>query len=287
MTTNALPRGARKQRGRTDIHRPEVFRPEDYDFSHCGTRHPDADPQIRRFAAQQLRALIDAGHRWAEHHDAGKCDHCGTAILYYAVLIHRPTGELIEVGETCLDGRFEMANDEFQAWRKSVAGNRAKQAKAARVVALIEKHPMLAQLGKWGEENDFIHSLATQLMDRGELSEKQIDAAEKAIQREIDRAEQKAAEAEAMANVPPMTEGRRLISGTIISKKWKESGFGYGSSGSWKIVLRDAEGYRYYGTLPSAVCELDRGAHLQLVATVKPSNDDKHFGFFSRPTLKG
>lgn len=303
MTTNELPSAAehiaRKaaHSGRSDIHRPQVFDPEQYDYSHAGTWSSDeflAD--VRKEAARMLRLRLAEGYTIARHQSSGQCGHCGARLTHYAAMLHVESKEIIYVGETCLGNRFEMATREFQAWRKMRAGANARNAKAARLAATLENHPALEGLRFYSVmstdplgqgRDDFLISLANQLFERGELSEKQIAAAERALARVAEREAKKAEEAEAMTNVPAMTEGRRLISGTIISKKWKDSPFGYGSSGAWKIVIRDAEGYRYYGTLPGAASELDRDSHIQIVASIKPSDDDPHFGFFSRPTLKG
>lgn len=275
-------------RGRTDIHRPVSFDPEAYEFSHAGTfSSEDFLAEVRKDAARMMKIRRDEGWTMAPHQHAGQCGHCGARLVHYAVMLHLPSREMIEVGETCLDNRFEMATATFQSWRKARAGKRAADAKAEKIANTLAAHPMLEQLGKWAEKSDFIRDIAAKFMHYGEMSERQIAAVEKAMQREIDREAQKAEEAEAMSTVPAMTAGRRLISGTIISKKYVQNDYSYYGGTTAKIVIRDAEGYRYYGTLPSAVCDLEKGAHLQIVATIKPSNDDKHFGFFSRPTLKG
>lgn len=274
---------------RTDVHRPTAMQPEDYDFSHTGTRHPDADPQDRKFAAMMLRKLIDEGHRWAAHHAAGKCDHCGAGILYYAVLIHRPTGELIEVGETCLDGRFEMANDEFSRWRKSVSGNRAKAAKLERIEKIVSAHPLLVHLADYLvsglSDGSFLGSIAEQFRDRGELSERQIEAAEKAITRELARKAEDEARAEKLKGLAPLEPSRRTITGTILSKKWVDNDYSYSGARTAKILIETAEGYRFWGTLPSAACDAEKGSSITLTATITPKAEEPTFAFFKRPTL--
>lgn len=285
--SGSLPSSARPQAGRTDIHRPAVFQPEDYAFSHCGSRAEDADPYTRRFAAQMLRRLIEDGHRWAPHHAAGKCDHCGTGILHYAVMIHQPTGELIEIGETCLDGRFEMANSEFREMQQRLKAARVGRAKQARIAKLIEEHPLLAELQAIHNDSmddSFLGSIASQFITKGELSDRQIEAAEKALTREKERAEARAAEEASRAHLAPLTVGKREIRGTVVHTKWVDSPFGYGASGSLKCLIEDAEGYKFWGTVPAA-WQGEKGDEIALTATIQPKDEDPTFAFYKRPRL--
>lgn len=97
--------------------------------------------------------------------------------------------------------------------------------------------------------------------------------------------EKRAAKAAVAATLPDVPTGRVQISGEVKSVKWVESDFG----GTWKAVVEDASGFRVYGTLASALLEQRTaeelvGARITFTATVTPSNDDRSFGFFSRPT---
>jgi hypothetical protein len=282
LSASATPQASR---GRTDVHRPAEMRPEDYTFSHCGSRAEDTDPYTRRAAAEMLRRLIDQGHRWAAHHGAGKCDHCGTGILHYAVMIHRPTGELIEIGETCLDGRFEMANSEFREMQKRLKAARVGRAKKARIAALIEEHPLLAELQRIHNESmddSFLGSLASQFIAKGELSEKQIAAAERAILRDAhtEALRENAARDRADRDLAPLTAGKRTITGTVKKTKWIDSQYG----GSLKCLIEDDEGYRFWGTVPRAY-DGQEGDAISITASVEVSDDDPTFAFFKRPRL--
>jgi hypothetical protein len=50
-----------------------------------------------------------------------------------------------------------------------------------------------------------------------------------------------------------------------------------------KMLVVTDTGWKVWGTMPAAL-DVDRGARVRFTATVKPSDDDPHFGFFSRPT---
>jgi len=146
-----------------------------------------------------------------------------------------------------------------------------------------------ATADQWSSGSRFIDSICGQLWSLGErpYSQKQIDAVKQIMEAK------KVAEAEAEAH--PVVEGRQEISGEILSAKLKETDFGM----ALKIVVKDARGFRVYGTMQrqiaDALCVDDgddgwlegaKGREVKFTATVKVSDDDKAFGFFSRP-VKG
>lgn len=270
--------------GRTDAHRPSVFVPEDYDFSHTGTYSDDEMlMDVRREAARMMRLLTDEG--WKADFNAGQCTHCGTAIIHYAIMKHLPSHTLIQIGETCLEGRFEMATDSFHAWRKLRTGRAARDAKAAKLEAFLAANPRMRDLLDYQGENDFLLSLSEKLRSYADLSERQVEAAEKALTRDIERAQEKAQRDARSAALEPLTAGKRTITGTIRSTKWVDSPFGYGASGSLKCLIEDAEGYRFWGTVPAAFENPEVGSEISLTATIQPSDDDPSFAFYKRPRL--
>lgn len=84
---------------------------------------------------------------------------------------------------------------------------------------------------------------------------------------------------EAANATPDVTEGRRTITGEILTVKWVENMYG----GALKMLVGTDEGERLWGTKPSILsAECDKGARIQFVATVE-AGGDKGFGFFARP----
>lgn len=279
---------------REDVHRPTVFQPEDYDFSHTGTFSSDeflAD--VRREDAAMMKLLRGEGWVWADSHLSGKCDHCGSAIVHYAVMRHEPSHKLIHIGETCLNGRFEMANASFDSWRKLRVGKAARDAKAERLANLLAAHPELEALSFYAVQSpswdgngpdDFLISIANRMWGKAELTEKQIDAAKRALARKAEREAKREAEAEALKDLAPLQPGRRTITGEVIHTKWVDSHFGYGSSGSLKGLIRDADGYKFWGTLPTA-WEGEKGDTITITATIEPKDGEPTFAFYKRPRL--
>ncbi len=77
-------------------------------------------------------------------------------------------------------------------------------------------------------------------------------------------------------------EGRVDIEGVIVGLKYREP-YAYGASGSWAAVI-ECDGFKLYGTLPSAISAAERGDRVAFTATVERSADDEAFGFYKRPT---
>lgn len=105
---------------RTDIHRPssETFDPQHYVFTgHVKDNAPDypgANNQVNAFVQD---AVHNKGMKFSGVGGPHHCNHCGTRLRWAALMIHIPTGTLLYIGETCLDGRFEMTKSEFKAAR--------------------------------------------------------------------------------------------------------------------------------------------------------------------------
>jgi hypothetical protein len=79
---------------------------------------------------------------------------------------------------------------------------------------------------------------------------------------------------------PDLEEGRYKLSGVVKSTKVAFTDWG----SSLKMLLELDNGNRVYGTVPSSIDEVDPGDRISLTGTVKRSDDDNHFGFYSRPS---
>ena len=77
--------------------------------------------------------------------------------------------------------------------------------------------------------------------------------------------------------------GRYEIRGKVVGFKFVP-GFGYNSPDVCKVIIKDTDGRKFYGTLPSSISEAEKGDWVSLVGTVTPSDDDPLFGFFKRPS---
>jgi len=123
-------------------------------------------------------------------------------------------------------------------------------------------------------EEKIIRDIVGKLVEYGKLSGKQVDFVKSLLGKIEDRAK-------AEANLPPVptVEGRVTVKGKVVSIK--ES---MGPFPGYKMLIVHDDGYKLHGTLPRSIVNVEKGDTVEFVATVKPSRDDKSFGFFSRPT---
>jgi hypothetical protein len=282
---------------RTDIHRPSSpdFDPESYDCH--GVYDLEDEWGNSRLRMNVINALVARGYSFdGAPHGSGQCSHCGHwPLRYVALMSHEPTKTLMYVGETCLLGRFEsLTKDEFARLRKAAKLNRQRSTKRDQVNALVTEHPELAELLDDNSEivygwGDFLPSLAEQLRRKGELTDRQIDAAVRAIRKGQDRIEARArreAERAAAPALPELPAGRTTIEGTVTRVTAKPSDYGV----RLVMVVQLENGWRVDGTLPSSLDpgygSLDElaGRKVRFDAALKASDKVPGYAFFSRPT---
>ena len=127
-----------------------------------------------------------------------------------------------------------------------------------------------------------IREITERLVRRGSLSDRQVfflgellvkvqENDKLMAEREVERA---------AAEPLPVPEGqeniRLTVSGEVLSVKDK----GWG----WKILVRADDGWKVWGSLPRAISDCKPGDFVRFDATIKASENDDKFGFFSRPT---
>lgn len=139
---------------------------------------------------------------------------------------------------------------------------RADKAAAARRAvtdardALMAAHPLLADLATPDPYNDFLLDLSEQLERTGYLSDRQVAAAERAIQRDRDRETRRqadlAAQAAARAAGVEAPTGRTVVTGTVVHVKDELDYHGYTETLVWKMLVRvDADpAWTVWGTVP-------------------------------------
>jgi hypothetical protein len=277
---------------RTDIHRPSApdFDPQDYTFiaAYDLAWHPSVETALQAALRNEWRkeTLIDLINnkdaRWAEHRNANsyKCGHCGTRIQYAAIMLHNPTKEIIEVGETCLTERFNLTKPEFKNLRKRSAERRASSKKAEQRAALLAEHPEL--VAAMESDNSFIQDVMRRFKRKAELSDKQIAAVKTALVRDAERAEREAVwatESELAADAPT---GKVTVTGEILSLKSQETMYG----STLKMIVKTEAGWKLWVTVPSGITAQDGlpGHKVTLTATVTPSDRDPKFAFGKRPS---
>lgn len=130
--------------------------------------------------------------------------------------------------------------------------------------------------------NNFYSDLLEKLEKFGKLSEGQMEAVERNMEKDNQRSAERDAriEREAAMDKTPVPEGRQEIGGEVISAKWKDTPYGQ----SLKMLVLDDRGFKVYGSVPSAATdEVKTGVRISFIASVERSEDDEYFGFFKRP----
>jgi hypothetical protein len=141
-----------------------------------------------------------------------------------------------------------------------------------------------------GTRSQFYRDLLDKALRYGNLTPRQVAAVLRSIEQDATRAAERAAETK---GAPPLAEGRRTVTGEVVSVRWRDGQFpGY------KMTVRDADGNRVWGSLATSLDpELNPslndlgidtyeglvGRTVSMTATVARSDDDPHFGFFKRP----
>lgn len=271
---------------RTDAHSPTNLITEDYEYVFAADMQgPWALDMDRQFLA-----LLNHKDPADPHPEHSQCSHCGSHLRYVAWLLHKPTGYVITVGETCLENRFERATADFQRLRRQAKLDREKQRIRTAVNEFVEENPDLAWMGisnpeaRWSatpmasRDNTFIADVARKLNQYGSLSDRQIDAVRTALQRDVARiAERAARAAEPQVECP---EGRYVITGEIVKLKGQETDWGF----TLKMIVKDDRGFRVWMTVPSSLQPVELGDRVTVTATVVASDRDESFGFGKRPS---
>lgn len=162
--------------------------------------------------------------------------------------------------------------------RKARAAFEAAQAEAVRKdaewAAWTAEHGDVIEFlesARAGEPGTFVFEMKDALQWKQALTERQVQ-----VVRRI--AEQQRAEA---AVSSPVIEGRIEVTGEVITTKEQDTMYGL----TVKMLVRDDRGFKVWGTVPSALLgEGVKGKRVAFTATVKASDDDATFGFYSRPT---
>lgn len=310
---------------RIDIHAPGAqFDPEGYEFVDSFYLGMNEVAQ-REWAAfgQAVEQAERAGYR---HGGPGRggCDHCGANAIYVALMLHPASREWITIGETCLGGRFQASKADWDALRTRVKAAQQEAKVLAAYTEFVTANPIMIYatyadniaaatiaggqgLGYEGADLRFgnlvwkdkalniVADIARKTRRTAYASERQIELVTKllgevdAIADEVPaRLAKIQAEAAEKAAAPAWTPGRQEITGVVLSSKWVESDYGYGTSGTVKITVKLDNGQRVYGSLPRDLWgdgqREEKGRRITLTATVKPSPDDPAFGWYSRPT---
>jgi hypothetical protein len=289
---------------RTDIHRPSVIVPDDYEY--VAHEYLKIECLGDAVVLQAERAIIEAhkartGGTYSDHKHGGNCHICGSVnAIYTALFYHRPTNAYVRTGLDCAaklgyGGNGELFRKKVVAALEQVAGKRKAQAlleskglqRAWEITRLGYEFPPLDDK-RLENQRDYDHSTACdivwKLIKYGSLSDKQLAFLGKLVEKidnvvAIEAARKAAAEA---AKPVPVVEERIAISGKILTIRKQTHGWLVQGP---RCLIEAKDGWKVWGTLPKALSgKVERGDVVEFTAKIKPSDKDPKFGFFSRPT---
>jgi hypothetical protein len=258
---------------RTDIHRPGAleFDPQAYEYRGAFDLQSQWENRPR---VEAIGRLLDEGYKFG-HGGGGQCGHCGTRIRYAALLARPDVKEFIYVGEQCLDNRFELAQDEFHALRLAGKLNRERSKKIEKIEALVQAHPLLADL-TYPEalDSNFLTDVGQRFTDKGILSDRQVEAAERVLLAGIERRAKRVAEqAVRLEQAPTLVflgevGDKFQVTGKIRFRKYLD-----GFYGTTTLIILDVETEQGPAVVKwfasKCIEDIDKGQEITLKGTIK------------------
>lgn len=278
---------------RTDIHRPSVIVPADYDYvgMECVKIECLGDAEFAFQERQRIAGHMQrTGGTYSRHAHGGNCHVCGASAIYAALFYHKPTNVYVRTGTDCAD-KLEWDSGEGEAFRQKVRAAIERKAGKAKAQAILEASDLAAAWAVFvaapaeadRREESTIRDIVGKLVHFGSISDAQANFLRKLVDAIGRRAEidaRRAAENAAAAPVP-VTEERIAIQGKVLSIKRPNIEYGEFAT---RTLVQHADGWKVWGTLPTSIEDAAIGDTVEFSAKIKPSDRDPKFGFFSRPT---
>jgi len=264
-------------------HRESIVNPADY--THTGCFYMGGSDEMYYAYQGEHRALNHRfGSDWLEQtsfHRNGGCAHCGAHFAHGALFTHHTHG-LVAFGWQCAEERFTL--DSNIALRMKLARTKAaKAAKRNRIRIEFAASIMIDPRNAWAfaQNHHIIRDIWAKGCQYGNVSDRQLDLVHRLATEKVQAAAQPEPETEPLPTVELSAGARTLVTGRVVSLKWKDSDFG----GAWKILVEVEGGTRVYGTCPrNLVDDAGRGNVVRFTAKVEPSRNDPGFWIFKRPT---
>jgi hypothetical protein len=276
---------------RTDIHRPSVINPDEYEFVAFeyikvnGLGDAIALKAQRDIIAEHMRLT---GGKYSGHEHGGNCMVCGNVNALYTVLFHhKATNVYVRTGQECAD-KMHLAYSEgdFKAFRKRIESALEAKAGKAKAQAILSDAGLERCWTIYTAEDRAAHKseelticdIVGKLVKYGSISDKATDYLKSLVHRVDNRVAVEAERAAQHEAAAPCPTGRVEISGTVLAVKSSE---GYAGRTETKILVQAEAGFKVWGT---RTANFEKGDKVVFTATVTPSSDDPKFGFFKRPT---
>jgi hypothetical protein len=277
---------------RTDVHKPSSIDPSDYEYVAQEMLKIEGFDDCAAILENRKRItdhMAQTGGTYAHVETTGNCMVCGSVnAIWTSLFYHAKSNSYVRMGTDCTE---KVYGQTFGAgeFRKSV--EHAREASKG-------KRKAIALLTEWGLENAWTHytagivdrvptwdemtatDIVGKLVKYGSISEKQISFLRSLMEKIANAAVVTAKRIEEKALAANCPRGKVQITGTVLTTKEQESIYGI----TWKMLVKHATGYTVWGTIPSSISDVSKGAIVTFTATVEPSNNDPKHGFYKRPT---
>ena len=285
------------------VHNPSQFNPADYTvIDYADAKRPQLMPHYdnpldaledhkREVAFWEADMLRLFGQGWQQK--IHRCVHCGHNNLRWITCVeYKPTGERLVFGADCT---ARLGFTDKQAFKLAQLKRKADCfAAALKVATQVEKflgdHPEVKAIygvinNPEHVKNAFVRDVLGKLARYGSISEKQIAAIVSSIQKDIDFAARKAQQATEPKAQAPVGNGV-TIAGEVVSVKEYASDYAPGGFQlKMTIKVTTPQGvWLAWGSVPSAIHDVQRGQSVSLVANTL-AGKDANFVLFKRPRL--
>ena len=300
---------------RTDIHRPSVIDPMQYEFVCAFTNDADMYAVMENAHQRELfrQHREHTGGRFSGHDHGGSCHVCGAHAINLATFYHHESNSYIQTGFDCAEKMdagdpvlFRKIKDERTAFLRARAG-KMKAIGTLEERGLLEQADILfgqylkprenAGRSQWEIPNTIPDWLADRvsrdfeiagdimrkLVQYGDLSDKQWKFFAVLLNRilMVEERAQKIEERKAMELHIPAPEGRNTVEGLVVSKKWVDSAY----VPCFKMAVKDPRGFTVWVTVPNIIeDDVEVGDTVKFDAKLTRSDRDESFAFGSRPT---
>jgi hypothetical protein len=287
---------------RTDIHSIKNLVPSEYDFvmafSYSEVSGPDgySEPVWPESITDVCNFVREHGSDMANIHKGHlKCDHCGSNYLNGEVWRHQETNQFITIGHICGD-KLNMARDlskheyilkmKKKATKQRILAFHKRVENRKRIRHMLETTKGLSDALK--VDHYITKGMRKNFCMWGRLTERQLELLFK-----LKREAHVVKTSDNWIKIPEvMFDGRQAVTGIVLSTKHVESHFGVQTKMLVKVDS-DSGSWKAWGTCPSAIDSrwdednnhIDpTGSTVTFFAKFSPSNTDKSFCFFNRPT---
>lgn len=292
---------------RSDIHRPSVIIPEDYEFVAYEYLGSDGAEIMKEERARLDRHAAFTGAKKSKHDHAGNCHVCGAHAIYLARFYHAKSNSYISTGLDCA-AKLEHGNAED--FRKVVKDRlEALKAKQAREAAKAKAKAFLDEKGlglAWDiHENpanfrssdeavlkkqafavNTIDDIVGKLVRWGSISANQVSFVARLLNDYRSAETAVLTEAIEKANEQPIPalwarQRRVMIEGKVLAAKEIETQYGT----TVKMLVQHTDGWKVWVSKPSSlVYDEVKGRIVRFECNLEISKDDPKFGYGSRPT---